>query len=199
METGRVVNGSDLELVVDIPTLNDAPYDARGGNWELELWVYSSKRVKVRHTIENGFESIGEVDANADVTDEGIELYIKASKNPMGKGDMKAQMTIYADNPKFEDRGHVGRARFVGRAFSRDADHDGTDFFKIGATRRKQTCGNAVLFTHKAEQKMLRAHVGMPQLAGEIQRGGEYVLCFLCKAVGCHMITLFFLKFSYIL
>lgn len=103
METVRVVNGSDLELVVDIPTLNDAPYDARGGNWELELWVYSSKRVKVRHTIESGFESIGEVDANADVTDEGIELYIKASKNPMGKGDMKAQMTIYADNPKFED------------------------------------------------------------------------------------------------
>ena len=103
MDTSKVVNGSDLELVVDIPTLNDAPYDARNGNWELELWVFSNKRVKVRHTIESGFESIGEVNANADVTDEGIELYIKASKTPMGKGELKGQMTIYADNGNFED------------------------------------------------------------------------------------------------
>lgn len=104
----KVVNGSDLELVVDIPTLNDAPYDARNGNWELELWVYSNKRVKVRHTIESGFESIGEVQANATVMpDENgvdvINVFIKASKIPLGKGELKGQMTIYADNGNFED------------------------------------------------------------------------------------------------
>lgn len=108
MDTSKVVNGSDLELVVDIPTLNDAPYDARHGNWELELWVYSNKRVKVRHTIESGFESIGEVQANATVMpDENgvdvINVFIKASKIPLGKGELKGQMTIYADNGNFED------------------------------------------------------------------------------------------------
>ena len=108
METGRVVNGSDLELVVDIPTLNDAPYDARGGNWELDLWVFSNKRVRVKHSIENGAESIGEVHAKAVVEpDENdvdvIKVFIKASKNPMGKGELKGQMTIYAENLDFED------------------------------------------------------------------------------------------------
>ena len=112
METGRVVNGSDLELVVDIPTLNGAPYDARGGNWELELWVYSSKRVRVKHSTEKGVESIGEVQANAVVEpDENdvdvIKVFIKASKNPMGKGELKGQMTIYAENWNFEDEVQV--------------------------------------------------------------------------------------------
>ena len=104
MKEKEVPNGADIELVVDLPTLNDAPYDARNGNWELDLWVFTAKRVKIRHTIERGFESLGEVYAGADITDEGIEVYIKASKNPLGKGDMKAQMTVYANNPKFEDR-----------------------------------------------------------------------------------------------
>ena len=108
MDTSKVVNGSDLELVVDIPTLNETPYDARNGNWELDLWVFTAKRVKVRHTIEAGFESIGEVPANAEVgfddnDVEVIKVYIKASKVPLGKGDMKAQMTVFANNPKFED------------------------------------------------------------------------------------------------
>jgi hypothetical protein len=107
MDTSKVVNGSDLELVIDLPTLNDTQYDARNGNWELDLWVFTSKRVKIRHTIEAGFESLGEVPANAEVgfdnNVEVIKVYIKASKVPLGKGDMKAQMTVFANNPKFED------------------------------------------------------------------------------------------------
>lgn len=108
MEEKQVPNGADIELVVDLPTLNDAPYDARNGNWELDLWVFSNKRVKIRHIIEAGFESIGEVPANAEVgfdnnDVEVIKVYIKASKVPLGKGDMKAQMTVFANNPKFDD------------------------------------------------------------------------------------------------
>ena len=108
MDTEKIVNGSDFGLVVDIPTLNGVPYDARNGEWELDLWVFSNKRVRVKHSIEKGVESIGEVQANAVVEDddngvEVIKVFIKASKNPMGKGELKGQMTIYAENWNFED------------------------------------------------------------------------------------------------
>ena len=96
-------NGADLELIVDAPTINAILYDAQNGNWLLELWVHDNKKVQVRHSIEKGFESLGEIFSGADVTDKGIELYIKASKNPLGKGELKGQMLIYVDNPKFED------------------------------------------------------------------------------------------------
>lgn len=108
MDAGKVVNGSDLELWVDTPTLNDTQYDAHNGNWLLELWTFSNKRVKIEHTVENGYVSIGEVPANAVVEDddngvEVIKVFIKGSKIPLGKGELKGQMTIYADNGNFED------------------------------------------------------------------------------------------------
>lgn len=106
MEEKQVPNGADIELVVDLPTLNDSPYDARNGNWEVELWVYSNKRVKIRHTAgdEDPYETLGEVPTTADVNDSGeIELFVKSSKVPMGKGYIKGQMTIYAPNTDFID------------------------------------------------------------------------------------------------
>lgn len=107
MDITKIADGADIELVVDIPTLNDTQYDARNGEWELDLWVFSNKQVKVKHTVDRGFESLGDVYAGADITDEGIEVYIKASKKPLGKGKLKGQMIIHLDNSKFEDEVQV--------------------------------------------------------------------------------------------
>ncbi|MBE6299801.1 MAG: hypothetical protein E7083_05625 [Bacteroidales bacterium] len=99
----QVPNGADIPLVMEIPTINGEPYDAKSGVWEVELWVFSNKRVKVRHSAD-GYESLGEVPTTADVNDSGeIELYVKSSKVPMGKGYIKGQMTIYAPNTDFID------------------------------------------------------------------------------------------------
>ena len=105
-EIKQVPNGADIPLVMEIPTINGEPYDAKNGVWEVELWVFSNKRVKVRHTAENEepYESLGEVPATADVNDNGeIELFVKSSKVPMGKGAIRGQMTIYAPNTDFID------------------------------------------------------------------------------------------------
>lgn len=105
-EIKQVPNGADIPLVMEIPTINGEPYVAKNGVWEVELWVFSNKRVKVRHTAgnEEPYESFGEVPATADVNDSGeIELFIKSSKVPMGKGAIRGQMTIYAPNTDFID------------------------------------------------------------------------------------------------
>lgn len=105
-EIKQVPNGADIPLVMEIPTINGEPYVAKNGVWEVELWVFSNKRVKVRHTAgnEEPYESLGEVPATADVNDSGeIELFIKSSKVPMGKGAIRGQMTIYAPNTDFID------------------------------------------------------------------------------------------------
>lgn len=105
-EIKQVPNGADIPLVMEIPTINGEPYDAKNGVWEVELWVFSNKRVKVRHTAgnEEPYESLGEVPATADVNDNGeIELFVKSSKVPMGKGAIRGQMTIYASNTDFID------------------------------------------------------------------------------------------------
>ena len=106
MEIQKVADGADIPLVMEIPTINREPYDAKNGVWEVELWVFSNKRVKVRHTAgnEEPYESLGEVPATADVIDNGeIELFVKSSKVSMGKGAIRGQMTIYAPNTDFID------------------------------------------------------------------------------------------------
>lgn len=105
-EIKQVANGADIPLVMEIPTINGEPYDAKSGVWEVELWVFSNKRVKIRHTAgnEEPYESLGEVPATADVNDSGeIELFVKSSKVSMGKGVIRGQMTIYAPNTDFID------------------------------------------------------------------------------------------------
>lgn len=102
----QVPNGADIPLVMEIPTINGEPYDAKNGVWEVELWVFSNKRVKVRHTAgnEEPYESLGEVPATADVNDSGeIELFVKSSKVSIGKGTIRGQMTIYTPNTDFID------------------------------------------------------------------------------------------------
>ena len=109
-EIKQVPNGADIPLVMEIPTINGVPYDAKNGVWEVELWVFSNKRVKVRHTAgnEEPYENLGEVPATADVNDSGeIELFVKSSKVPMGKGTIRGQMTIYAPNTDFIDSEQV--------------------------------------------------------------------------------------------
>ena len=110
MDITKIANGADIPLVMEIPTINSEPYDAKNGVWEVELWVFSNKRVKVRHTAgnEEPYESLGEVPATADVNDSGeIELFVKSSKVPMGKGTIRGQMTIYAPNTDFIDSEQV--------------------------------------------------------------------------------------------
>ena len=106
MDITKIADGADIPLVMEIPTINGEPYDAKNGVWEVELWVFSNKRVKVRHTAgnEEPYESLGEVPATADVNDSGeIELFLKSSKVSMGKGAIRGQMTIYAPNTDFID------------------------------------------------------------------------------------------------
>ena len=106
MDITKIADGADIPLVMEIPTINGEPYDAKNGVWEVELWVFSNKRVKVRHTAgnEEPYESLGEVPATADVNDNGeIELFVKSSKVSMGKGAIRGQMTIYAPNTDFID------------------------------------------------------------------------------------------------
>lgn len=107
-EIKQVPNGADIELLVEVPTIDGTPYDIENGEWEIILWVFSNKGVKVKHSADGGSESLGDIHADAvPDNDKGISLYIKSSEVPFGKGDIKGQMTIFAPNDNFKEATQV--------------------------------------------------------------------------------------------
>ena len=88
-----------------MPTIDGTPFSANYDEpWEMELWVFTNKRVKVRYNTETKqVESVGEIQANG-TAGSVVTLYIKSSETPFGKGLLKGQMTLFKESKgKFKD------------------------------------------------------------------------------------------------
>ena len=98
MDITKIADGSDIQLTITMPTIDGQPFDAQKEDWEMELWVFSNKRVKVKYDkVTKQVESIGEIQTNANVGSV-VTLYIKSSETPFGKGLLKGQMTLHQES-----------------------------------------------------------------------------------------------------
>lgn len=110
-EIKQVPNGADIpHLNIKMPSLNGEQLNPEKLSWEIVLWVYSNKGVKVRYNaISKTTESIGEIHANCDLGNSSITLYIKSSEESFGRGQMKGQMTLYIPDTKYKEEEQVGK------------------------------------------------------------------------------------------
>lgn len=110
-EIVKIPNGADIpHLRVTMPSVNDEVLNPEKLSWEIALWVYSNKCVKVRYNaVSDTTESIGEIQANCDLGNSNITLYIKSSEVPFGRGMLKGQMTLYIPDTKYKEEEQVGK------------------------------------------------------------------------------------------
>ena len=104
MDIQKVADGSDIQLTITMPTIDGQTFQADREPWEMELWVFTNKRVKVRYNTDTKqVESIGEIQTNG-TAGSVVTLYIKSSETPFGKGLLKGQMTLFKEsNGKFKN------------------------------------------------------------------------------------------------
>ena len=97
-EIQKVADGSDIQLTITMPTIDGQTFQADREPWEMELWVFTNKRVKVRYNKDTKqVESIGDIQANG-TAGSVVTLYIKSSETPFGKGLLKGQMTLFKES-----------------------------------------------------------------------------------------------------
>lgn len=119
-EIKQVPNGADIALSVSTPSeIDGIPFNPKNKDafkyWEIELWVFSNKKVKVRYTPEKeqAEESLGEIQANFEPYEDRVKLWVKSSENPFGVGTITGQMTIVLNNDEFADRLQVTKTHKI--------------------------------------------------------------------------------------
>lgn len=96
-EIQKVADGSDIQLTITMPTIDGQTFQADREPWEMELWVFTNKKVKIKYDKQTKIaESLGEIYATASVGS-NVTLFIKSSETPFGKGMLKGQMTLFKE------------------------------------------------------------------------------------------------------
>lgn len=94
-------NDQDLELIIEVPLINDEPFDLANNDFDVNIYgTKSSVSIQGRR---GEMTSVGEISANSDIDGNRLIVYAKSSKVPFGVGCLSVEMVFYAPHQKFED------------------------------------------------------------------------------------------------
>lgn len=110
----EVEQDSDMPVLkVQMPGINGEILNPKGdASYELEFYTSKVRSAGIKYDANfKELLSIGEIPMNYEIDGNIIKCYIKSSKVPFGRGQLKAKMVLYINNENYEDGIQVLRTK----------------------------------------------------------------------------------------